>query len=60
MAVTPKVAYFANDNGTRSFLSLEVSEGHAQLADLVLTIDSLLAEVSQPAFYKVWCCKTTS
>ncbi|KAG0378408.1 poly(U)-specific 3'-to-5' RNA exonuclease [Mortierella sp. AD032] len=42
---------FSNDDQTRSFLSLRVGAGHAQLESLVADMDVIAQRYSQPKFY---------
>ncbi|KAG0077829.1 poly(U)-specific 3'-to-5' RNA exonuclease [Linnemannia elongata] len=45
------VQSFSNDDQTRSFLSLRVGAGHAQLESLVAEMDVIAQRYSQPKFY---------
>ncbi|KAF9930732.1 poly(U)-specific 3'-to-5' RNA exonuclease [Linnemannia zychae] len=45
------VQSFSNDDGTRSFLSLRVGAGHAQLESFVGEVDAVVQRYSQPKFY---------
>ncbi|KAK3829467.1 MAG: hypothetical protein JOS17DRAFT_215674 [Linnemannia elongata] len=45
------VQSFSNDDQTRSFLSLRVGAGHAQLENLVAEMDVIVQRYSQPKFY---------
>ncbi|KAG9069137.1 poly(U)-specific 3'-to-5' RNA exonuclease [Linnemannia hyalina] len=45
------VQSFSNDDQTRSFLSLRVGAGHAQLESLVAEMDKIAQRYSQPKFY---------
>ncbi|KAF9583255.1 poly(U)-specific 3'-to-5' RNA exonuclease [Lunasporangiospora selenospora] len=42
---------FANEENTRSFLSLRVGSGHAEVENLLTEMDSIAERYSQPKFY---------
>jgi hypothetical protein len=43
---------FANDERTRSFVSLGIGEGDSQMCALIVCIDSVLRRYSQPEYYQ--------
>ncbi|KAG0199735.1 poly(U)-specific 3'-to-5' RNA exonuclease [Mortierella sp. GBA30] len=45
------VQSFSNDDNTRSFLSLRIGSGHAELEHLVAEMDMIAERYSQPTFY---------
>ncbi|KAG0004649.1 nuclear protein localization protein 4, partial [Entomortierella chlamydospora] len=45
------VQSFSNDEKTRSFLSLRVGSGHAEIESLVAEMDVIVGRYSQPTFY---------
>ncbi|KAF9171218.1 nuclear protein localization protein 4 [Mortierella sp. AD010] len=45
------VQSFSNDEKTRSFLSLRVGSGHAEIESLVAEMDIIVERYSQPTFY---------
>ncbi|CAO3563583.1 unnamed protein product [Mortierella alpina] len=45
------VQSFSNEDNTRSFLSLRVGSGHAELEGLVAEMDKIAERYCQPAFY---------
>ncbi|KAF9109893.1 nuclear protein localization protein 4 [Mortierella sp. AM989] len=46
------VQSFSNDEKTRSFLSLRVGSGHAEIESLVTEMDAIAERYSQPTFYE--------
>uniref|UniRef100_A0A3Q3EU36 U6 snRNA phosphodiesterase n=1 Tax=Labrus bergylta TaxID=56723 RepID=A0A3Q3EU36_9LABR len=47
-----RLRIYCNAEGTRTFLGMEVSNGHAQLLDLVQVVDKTMAEFHLDPFYK--------
>ncbi|KAG9300618.1 hypothetical protein G9A89_005218 [Geosiphon pyriformis] len=47
-----KIECFMNDEATRSFLAFEVGKGYNELKELLLNIDSIVSDFSQPRFYE--------
>ncbi|XP_026167389.1 U6 snRNA phosphodiesterase 1 [Mastacembelus armatus] len=47
-----KLKVYCNTERTRTFLSMEVSTGHAQLLDLVRVVDRTMSEFRLDTFYK--------
>jgi hypothetical protein len=47
-----EVSCYVNDEGTRSFLALDITSGHSKFCDVVRCVDKVFRSYGLPTFYK--------